>query len=60
MAQFWSSEEGTDIVEYTLLLAFICLASAAIIMGVGRNTNALWGIANSRLAAAANAGVSSS
>ena len=28
--QFVRQEEGQDLVEYTLLLAFVCLASAAL------------------------------
>ena len=28
--QFVREEEGQDLVEYTLLLAFVCLASAAL------------------------------
>jgi len=30
-------------VEYSLLLAFVCLASAALFIGVGRNVAAIWG-----------------
>ncbi len=26
---FWLAENGQDVIEYTLLLAFVCLASAA-------------------------------
>lgn len=28
---FWQDEAGQDLVEYSLLLAFICLISAAIL-----------------------------
>jgi Flp pilus assembly pilin Flp len=59
MLNVFRSEEGSDLVEYTLLLAFICLASAALFLGVGQSTTALWGITNSRMAAAASAGSSS-
>jgi Flp pilus assembly pilin Flp len=39
-------------VEYTLLLAFVALAGAAAYIGMSRSTNTLWGVMNSRLAAA--------
>lgn len=51
--QFWCSESGTDMVEYTLLLAFIVLASAAAILGLGADITFLWSISNSRLSSAA-------
>ena len=57
LQHFLRSEEGSDLVEYSLLLAFICLASAATVIGAGQITKGLWSITNSRLA---SAGVSSS
>ena len=45
-------EQGQDLVEYTLLLAFVCLSGAALFIGMGSTTKTLWGIVNSRLAAA--------
>lgn len=50
--RLWSDDQGQDLVEYTLLLAFIVLVSAAAFLGVGPTTSGLWSIANSRLAAA--------
>lgn len=49
---FWNNEEGQDLVEYSLLLAFVCLAGAALYMGMATSTTAIWSIVNSRLAAA--------
>jgi len=49
---FWKGEEGQDLVEYSLLLAFVCLAGAAFYIGMGTTTTSLWSIVNSRLAAA--------
>lgn len=49
---FWSGEEGQDLVEYSLLLAFVCLAGAALYMGMATSTTAIWSIVNTRLAAA--------
>jgi Flp pilus assembly pilin Flp len=56
---FTGRDEGQDLIEYTLLLAFICLSGAAFYIGVGTNVGAIWGVVNSRLAAAASAGSSS-
>jgi Flp pilus assembly pilin Flp len=45
------------LIEYTLLLAFVALASAALFISAGASVNTIWTIANSRLnnaAAAAN------
>jgi Flp pilus assembly pilin Flp len=50
--KFLLGDEGQDLVEYSLLLAFICLAGAAAFIGMGQSTTALWSVANSRLAAA--------
>ena len=46
---FIREEQGQDLVEYTLLLAFVCLASAALFINAGNSIGAIWGVANSRL-----------
>ena len=51
-ASFWEDDRGQDLVEYSLLLAFVALAGAALFIGMGSTTKTLWGIVNSRLAAA--------
>jgi len=51
---FRRDETGQDMVEYTLLLAFIVLASAAIFIGIAPMINSLWSIANARVANASN------
>jgi len=43
---FMREEQGQDLVEYTLLLAFVCLASAAIFIGVGGGLAGIWGTTN--------------
>ena len=53
--RFVRDEEGQDLVEYSLLLAFVCLASAALFLGVGDNLAGTWAQANSRLSAANSA-----
>jgi Flp pilus assembly pilin Flp len=42
-------EEGQDLVEYTLLLAFVALASTALFIGAGGSVNRVWSTGNSRL-----------
>jgi Flp pilus assembly pilin Flp len=40
--RFVREEEGQDLVEYTLLLAFVCLASAALFIGAGKSMASIW------------------
>ena len=47
---FLRDEQGQDLVEYTLLLAFVSLASAALFLSTGSAVNGIWSAANSRLA----------
>lgn len=54
---FVREEQGQDLVEYTLLLAFVCLASAALFIGAGGNINTIWTTGNAVLS---NAAVSAS
>lgn len=52
---FVKDEQGQDLIEYTLLLAFVALASAAIFIGAGSKVNTIWTSANTQLANAATA-----
>jgi Flp pilus assembly pilin Flp len=59
LKSFIREEQGQDLIEYTLLLAFVCLASAALFINAGTSINSIWKTANntlSRGAAAASAG----
>jgi Flp pilus assembly pilin Flp len=49
LRNFVREEEGQDLVEYTLLLAFVALASAALFIGAGGSVQGIWSTANSRL-----------
>lgn len=49
---FLHNEQGQDLVEYTLLLAFVCLASAALFINAGGSIGGIWTQANTRLDAA--------
>jgi len=46
MKRFLRAEEGQDLVEYTLLLAFVCLASAALFIGAGKSMANIWSDTN--------------
>ena len=50
---FFRDEQGQDLIEYTLLLAFVALASAALFIAAGGSVNGIWSVANSRLSTAA-------
>jgi len=52
--EFVAGTEGQDVIEYSLLLAFICLSGAAAIIGMGANISILWSVANNRLSSAAS------
>ena len=54
---FWQEEQGQDLIEYTLLMAFVALASAALFLGAGNSIKGIWSVTNSQLAAA-NSGAS--
>ncbi len=47
-----SDESGQDLIEYSLLLAFVVLLGAGLYIGMGTTTSGLWSIVNSRLASA--------
>ena len=47
-------EHGQDLVEYTLLLAFIALSGAAIFIGIGETMAGIWTTVNGRLNAASS------
>jgi len=50
--RFLREEHGQDLIEYTLLLAFVCLATAALFIGSGGSLSGIWTSANSDLATA--------
>ena len=53
LKQFLRDEQGQDLIEYTLLLAFVALASAALFINAGASISKLWQIANTQLNRAA-------
>ena len=50
--QFMRDEQGQDLIEYTFLLAFVCLGAATLFASAGRSVSGIWSATNSRLAAA--------
>ncbi len=52
IVRFLREEQGQDLIEYTLLLAFVCLASAALFISAGGSISGIWTSTNSNLAAA--------
>jgi Flp pilus assembly pilin Flp len=49
---FWKQDKGQDLIEYTLLLAFVALASSALCLGAGRSVKGVWTNTGSQLSAA--------
>lgn len=52
LLKFWKEEEGQDLVEYSLLLAFIALAAVGLLSGTRTTISGLWSTINSTLASA--------
>jgi len=46
IGRFVRDEQGQDLIEYTLLLAFVCLASAALFISAGDSLKGIWSQAN--------------
>jgi Flp pilus assembly pilin Flp len=51
LKHFVQDEQGQDLIEYTLLVAFVCLATAALFVNSGGSLSGIWISANSDLAA---------
>src|ERR1700686_242768 len=52
LRKFWQDEHGQDLIEYTLLMAFVALASASLFIGAGGSIKGIWTTTNSQLTAA--------
>jgi Flp pilus assembly pilin Flp len=52
LGNFLNEEQGQDLIENTLLLAFVVLASAALFIGAGGSVKGIWSVTNSQLAVA--------
>ena len=47
--RFLKDEQGQDLIEYTLLMAFVALASAAIFVNAGSSISGIWTKASNQL-----------
>jgi Flp pilus assembly pilin Flp len=56
LRNFWKEEQGQDLIEYTLLMAFVALASAALFLGAGNSIKGIWTNMNTQLATANTGG----
>jgi Flp pilus assembly pilin Flp len=54
LKELWQQEEGQDLTEYVLLLAFIALTTAALVTSPAASVNQLWSAENVTLSAAAS------
>jgi Flp pilus assembly pilin Flp len=52
LRNFCKEEQGQDLIEYTLLMAFVALASAALFLGAGSSIKGIWTSMNTQLATA--------
>jgi Flp pilus assembly pilin Flp len=52
LKNFLNDEQGQDLIEYTLLMAFVALASAALFLGAGGSISGIWSTSNSQLSSA--------
>ena len=53
LLSFLRDEQGQDLIEYTLLMAFVALASASIFVSAGGSLNSIWIDASNQLSNAA-------
>jgi Flp pilus assembly pilin Flp len=52
LRNLWNDEQGQDLIEYTLLIAFVSLASAALFIGAGGSIKGIWSTTANQLTAA--------
>jgi Flp pilus assembly pilin Flp len=47
--RFLEDDRGQDLIEYTLLMAFVCLSCAVIFSDAGSSVSSIWKSANKTL-----------
>jgi len=52
VTQFIRDEQGQGLIEYTLLLAFVAMASAALFISAGSSIKGIWTSTNTQLTTA--------
>jgi Flp pilus assembly pilin Flp len=53
LMNLWCEEEGQDLIEYSLLMAFVAVAVVGLFAGAGGSVNRIWTSGNTELALAA-------
>ena len=51
---FWKEQDGQDMVEYALLLAFVALAAVGVLGTVKNSISGIWTTVNDNLTAGAS------
>jgi len=54
LRNLWQDDQGQDLIEYTLLMAFVALASAALFISSGTSISKIWSVTNTQLSTAAS------
>ena len=52
LRNLWNDDQAQDLIEYTLLMAFVALAAAALFIGSGGSIAGIWSTSNSQLVVA--------
>jgi Flp pilus assembly pilin Flp len=58
LRNLWTDDQGQDLIEYTLLMAFVALASAALFISSGTSVSKIWSTSNTQLSKAASVAAS--
>jgi Flp pilus assembly pilin Flp len=51
--RFWIDQQGQDMTEYALILAFVVLAAAGLFVVSGSSVVTIWSVSNNMVTAAA-------
>jgi Flp pilus assembly pilin Flp len=52
LSTLWHNDQGQDLIEYSLLMAFIAVTAVGLFRGAGGNVRGVWTITNKQLAQA--------
>jgi Flp pilus assembly pilin Flp len=52
LRRLWNDETGQDLIEYTLLVALVAMASTALFLAAGGSISGIWTTSNSQMASA--------
>jgi Flp pilus assembly pilin Flp len=55
LREFWTDESGQDLIEYTLILAFVALAAIGVFSSTSGSIDGIWSKAGKKLDDAATA-----